>query len=152
MSPHPFDTRNGWTLYQHSAFRGQFDALVSGVEELAQTLHGKNYEEHPKVRFLARVRKLILDDIPSDPASKAYEQGNTLGPKHRHWKRAKFNERFRLFFRFHSGARIIVYAWMNDENILRARGARNDVYAAFAQRLKSGDPPDDWDDLFKGCD
>ncbi len=151
MSPQPFDTRNGWRLYQHPAFREQFDALVTEVEHLAGTLHGTEYEEHPKVRFLARVRKIVLDDVPSDPASKSYEQGNTLGPQRRYWRRAKFNQRFRIFFRFHSKSRIIVYAWMNDEKTMRARGARNDVYAVFEQRLKSGDPPDDWDDLLEGC-
>ena len=100
---------------------------------------------------MARIRKLILEDIPGDPASKAYEQGNTLGPHRLHWRRAKFNQRFRLFFRFQSQGRVIVYGWLNDETSLRSRGARNDVYAIFEQRLKSGDPPDSWDDLIDGC-
>ncbi len=136
MSPQPFDSRNGWTLYQHPAFREQFDALVAEVENLFGTLHGKHYEEHPKVRFLARVVKIILDDVPHDPTSRAYVQGNTLGAQRRHWRRVKSNQRFRIFFRFHSKHRLIVYAWMNDENTLRTRGARNDVCAAFAQRLE----------------
>lgn len=151
MSPPPFDTRNGWKLYRHPAFRKQFDALVAEVEHLFQTLQSKEYEKHPKVRLLARVRKIILDDVPNDPTSKSYEQGNTLGPERRHWRRVKFNQRFRVFFRFHSKARVIVYAWMNDENTLRTRGARNDVYATFEHRLKSGDPPDGWDELLAAC-
>jgi len=151
LSPRPFDTRNGWELYWHPAFQEQFDALVAEVEHLFQTLRRIEYEKHPKVRFLARVRKIILDDVPNDPASKSYEQGNTLGPGRRHWRRVKFNQRFRLFFRVHSKARIIVYAWMNDENTLRTRGARNDVYTMFEQKLKSGNPPDGWDDLLAAC-
>ncbi len=70
-----------------------------------------------------------------------------LGSAHRHWRRAKFNQRFRIFFRFHPGSRVIIYAWMNDESTLRARGSRRDVYAAFERRLTAGEPPDDWDEL-----
>jgi toxin YhaV len=131
LRPKPFDERNGWKLYQHPAFRSQFDALVDDVATLQATLAEEDFEHHPKVRLLARIRKLILEDIPTDPTSKAYEQGNTLGTDRRHWRRAKFNQRFRLFFRFRSAGKLIVYAWMNDENTLRARGARKDVYAVF---------------------
>jgi toxin YhaV len=148
----PFDERNGWRLFQHPAFRRQFDALTGEVERLWTALPRQEFEQHAKVRLLARIRKLILEDIPSDPAAKAYEQGNTLGTARRHWRRAKFNQRFRLFFRFQSKARVIVYAWMNDEGTLRARGSRSDVYAVFGHRLESGDPPDDWDDLLSACE
>lgn len=142
-----YDLRNGWRLYQHPAFRAQFDELTAEVEELRARLDDQAFDQHPKVRLLARIRKLILEDIPADPAAKRYELGNTLGGDYRHWRRAKFNQRFRLFFRFRSDVRIIVYAWVNDENTLRARGARNDPYAIFSQRLIAGNPPDSWDDL-----
>lgn len=147
MSPQPFDRRNGWTLYQHPAFREQIDVLVADVEQLAKTLPREDFLQHAKARYLARVQKIVLEDVPNDPASKIYQLGNTLGTERRYWRRAKFNQRFRIFFRFHSKARIIIYAWMNDEHSLRARGARNDVYAKFERRLKSGNPPDDWEDL-----
>jgi toxin YhaV len=149
LTSSPLKVRNGWTFYQHPAFREQFDALVAEVENLSQTLNPKEFEQHAKVRFLTRVRKIILEDVPSDPASKIYELENTLGTDRRYWHRAKFNQRFRLFFRFHSKARIIVYAWINDENPLRARGARNDAYTMFERCLKSGNPPDDWDQLMR---
>jgi toxin YhaV len=151
LSPQPFDSRNGWTLYQSAAFRVQLDELTNAVERLAKSLSEKKFTLHPKARMLARVQKIILHDIPNDPASASFEQGNTLGPGRRFWRRAKFNQRFRIFFRFNSEARIIIYAWMNDESTLRARGGRRDVYTVFEQRLKSGNPPDDWDDLLKSC-
>jgi toxin YhaV len=147
LSPQPFDTRNGWRLYQHPAFRDQMDALVASVEQLATTLPREDFQHHAKVRFLARVQKIVLEDMPTDPASKMYELGNTLGADRRYWRRAKFNQRFRIFFRFHSKSRLIIYAWMNDEHSLRARGARSDVYAEFERRLKSGNPPDEWERL-----
>jgi toxin YhaV len=146
------DAKNSWALYQHPIFRDQLNALVAEVEALAQRLAPREYERHPKVRLLARVRKIILEDIPRQPASRAFEQGNTLGSARRHWRRAKFNQRFRIFFRFHTGSRVIVYAWMNDENTLRARGSRRDVYAEFERRLRAGKPPDDWDALFADSD
>ena len=39
-----------------------------------------------------------------------YRQGNTMGPAFRHWRRAKIGRRFRLFFRFDSKTKIIIFA------------------------------------------
>lgn len=39
----------------------------------------------------------------------------------RHWFRAKFFQQYRLFFRYHRAQRIIVYAWVNDEQTRCAR-------------------------------
>ncbi len=58
-------------------------------------------------------------------------------------------EGFRLFFRFSSSHKAIVYAWVNDETTLRKAGAQRDPYAIFTKRLKEGNPPDDWDSLVK---
>ena len=55
-------------------------------------------------------------------------QGNTPGPAHRHWFRAKFGgNRFRLFYRADSTARIVVYAWVNGRDTLRKSGAASDL-------------------------
>jgi toxin YhaV len=142
----PFAERHGWKLYRASAFAQSFAALQAEVERLAAE-RPDVYRANPKTKLLARVRTLILDEIPHDPNARVYALGNTLGPAHRHWRRAKFLQRFRLFFRFDSASRIIVYAWMNDENTLRKAGARSDSYAVFAQRLDAGEPPDDWNEL-----
>jgi toxin YhaV len=90
---------------------------------------------------------LIFYEIPSDPNANAFSLGNTLGAARRHWRRAKFLQRFRLFFRFDSASRIIIYAWVNDENTLRKAGSQTDPYAVFSKRLNAGNPPDDWVDL-----
>ncbi|WP_456307491.1 type II toxin-antitoxin system YhaV family toxin [Paeniroseomonas aquatica] len=52
--------------------------------------------------------------------------------------------RFRLFFRADSRAKVIVYAWVNDRDTLRKAGAGTDPYAVFARMLGHGNPPDDW--------
>jgi toxin YhaV len=49
-----------------------------------------------------------------------------MGPAFRHWRRAKIGRRFRLFFRFDSKSRIIIFAWINDKNTLRASGAKTE--------------------------
>ena len=46
-----------------------------------------------------------------DPGLDEYRQGNTMGRDYRHWRRAKIWRRFRLFFRYDSRTRVIVYAW-----------------------------------------
>ena len=144
-----FDERNGWRLYQHPAFRVPFDALTAEVERLRPALSAEAFARHPKTKLLARIVRLILDEIPLDPGAAQYELGNTLGAARRHWKRAKFLERFRLFFRYRSREKIIVYGWINDQSTLRARGAKSDPYAVFERRLERGDPPDAWDDLLE---
>jgi hypothetical protein len=80
----------------------------------------------------------MLDVVPSDPARDEYRQGNTMGPAHRHWRRAKIGRRFRLFFRYDSKAKVIVYAWVNDEQTLRSSGSKSDPYAVFEKMLGRG--------------
>ena len=99
-------------------------------------------------KLLAAITHLVFDEIPRDPSRKEYRQGNTLGEHRKHWFRAKFGGgRFRLFFRFRTDVRIILYVWVNDAETLRTYGSRTDAYAVFARMLDSGNPPDDWDEL-----
>jgi toxin YhaV len=142
----PFAERHGWTLYRASAFIEAFAILEAEVERL-WVEKPDAFASHPKAKLHARIRTLILEEIPRDPNAHAYSLGNTLGPTYRHWRRAKFLQRFRLFFRFDSASRMIVYAWMNDENTLRKAGSRSDPYAIFSRRLENGDPPDAWDEF-----
>jgi toxin YhaV len=134
----------------HPAFRTSFDKLVAEVTELKQAAL-ERYTSHPKTNLLKRLLDVILIEVPRDPSASEYSLGNTLGLAHRHWRRAKFLGRFRLFFRYSSAQKTIIYAWVNDDTTLRKAGARTDPYAVFTQRLKTGCPPDDWDDLIKDC-
>ena len=89
----------------------------------------------------------MLEAVPSDPGREDYRQGNTMGPAFKHWRRAKIGRRFRLFFRFDSKTRIIIFSWVNDENTLRSSDSKSDPYAVFQKILQRGHPPDDWDAL-----
>jgi len=44
-------------------------------------------------------------------------------------------------------SKIIVYAWVNDEQTLRSAGSKSDPYSVFSKMLARGYPPDDWDEL-----
>jgi toxin YhaV len=89
--------------------------------------------------------KVGFEDIPSDPTREVYRQGDTLGDAYKHWHRAKFLQQFRLFFRYHRAGdtKIIVLAWVNNDDRLRAYGSATDAYAVYRKMLKQGDPPDD---------
>lgn len=137
---------NEWTLLTHPAFAEPFLKLIDEVEFLASK-DPNNFISHPKAKLLARIKELILKEIPENPNSPEFEQGNTLGKDQRHWKRAKFLGRFRLFFRFSSKYKVIIYAWVNDENTLRKAGAATDPYTVFEKRLLSGNPPSNWEEL-----
>jgi toxin YhaV len=69
----------------------------------------------------------------ADPAHKRFEQGETLGPARKHWRRGKFYQQYRLFFRFSTAAKVVVLAWVNDERTKRACGSRADAYLTFAR-------------------
>jgi len=144
----PEKHKSSWKLFVHPAFSETFDALVAEVARL-RTAHPKGYQQHPKTKLLKRILDLMEVEIPRDPGASEYSLGNTLGPEHRHWRRAKFLGRFRLFFRYSSKDRVIIYAWVNDENTLRKAGARNDPYTIFSALLRKGRPPDGWDALIK---
>jgi toxin YhaV len=139
-----------WKVYAHPLFLDQLDALTLAVDR-ARRKDPTAYVNGRDAKMLAAVLKLAFEDIPADPAHKRFEQGETLGADRKHWRRAKFYQQYRLFFRFSTAAKVIVLAWVNDEQTKRAYGNRTDAYATFAKMLKSGHPPDDWNTLLKAA-
>lgn len=138
---------NGWTIRAHPLLLDQLEKLTAAVEDLERK-NPEGFQDSANAKLLAALVELIFNKIPADPSANAYRQGKTLGPKHKHWFRAKFgNGRFRLFFRYSSAAKVIIFAWVNDENSLRTYGSKTDAYAVFKGMLEDGNPPDDWDML-----
>lgn len=137
-------TVNGWTLYEHPLFAVQLETLTAAVER-AREKDPNGYTSTANAKLLAAMRKLMFEAIPVDPTRPEFRQGGTLGPSRKHWFRAKFGAgRFRLFFRYSSSAKIIIYAWVNDASTLRSYGSKSDAYAVFKSMLDKGNPPDDW--------
>ncbi len=139
---------NGWSIFAHPLFLRQFEDLVEQVEHLRRK-NPKDYKQKNATKRLAAIAKLAFDVIPQDPTRSDYRQGTTLGDAHKHWFRAKFFQQYRLFFRYHQESKIILLAWVNDENSKRAYESNTDAYRIFRKMLESGHPPDDWNDLLK---
>jgi toxin YhaV len=137
---------HGWTVFGHPLFLAQLEALMQQVEALKQKDPG-GYLKKNAAKRLAAISRLAFDVIPQDPTRSEYRQGNTLGEGHKHWFRAKFFQQYRLFFRYHTPSKVIVFAWVNDEDTKRAYQSDDDAYRVFRQMLESGHPPDDWDQL-----
>src|SRR5574343_612941 len=137
---------HGWTVFTHPLFRAQIETLAQQVEVLKQK-DPTGYVRKNATKRLAAITKLALDVIPQDTARPEYRQGGTLGDDHKHWFRAKFFQQYRLFFRYHAQAKVIVLAWVTKEDTKRAYESSDDAYRVFRKMLDSGHPPDDWDRL-----
>ena len=137
---------NGWALFAHPLFLDQLDALTAQVNTLKRK-DPTGYVKKNASKRLAAISKLTFEVIPQDPARLEYRQGSTLGDEHKHWCRAKFFQQYRLFFRFHAQARVIVFAWVNDEDTKRVYESADDAYRVFRRMLDRGHPPSDWDQL-----
>lgn len=137
---------HGWTVFAHPLFLAQLEALTRQVGAFRQQ-DPVGYVKKNASKRLAAISKLAFDIIPQDPARPEYRQGGTLGNDHKHWFRAKFFQQYRLFFRYHAQSKIIVYAWVNDEDTKRAYNSSDDAYLVFRKMLENGQPPDDWDTL-----
>lgn len=141
---------NGWTIYAHPLFLDQVQALTEQVEALKKK-DPQGYEKKNATKRLAAITQLAFEVIPQDPTRPEYRQGETLGDEYKHWFRAKFFQQYRLFFRYRADAKVIVLAWVNDEDTKRAYGSNDDAYKVFRKMLESGHPPDDWDSLLKAA-
>jgi toxin YhaV len=135
---------NGWQLLAHPLFLDQLEMLGVAVARLREK-DPRGWRKSANTKLLAALRQLLFETVPQDPTRPEYRQGGTLGDDPKHWFRAKFGGgRFRLFFRYSTSAKIIVFAWVNDDNTLRTYGSRSDAYAVFRKMLDKGNPPDDW--------
>ena len=137
---------NGWTVFAHPLFLDQLNDLTQQVEALKRK-DPSGFIKKNAAKRLAAIAKLAFEVIPQDPARPEYRQGNTLGDDHKHWFRAKFFQQYRIFFRYHAQSRVIVFAWVNDEDTKRAYESGDDAYRVFRKMLEGGHPPDDWNQL-----
>ncbi len=137
---------HGWTLLFHDCLVDQLRKLYYAVQR-AQRSDPTRFASNANVKMFHALSRLMLEVIPQDPSRDEYRQGGTLGPRYRHWRRARIGRRFRLFFRYDTRVKVIVYAWVNDRSTLRSSGSKTDPYSVFARMLARGHPPDDWTSL-----
>jgi toxin YhaV len=139
---------HGWRLFVHPLFESQIETLAERVAKLASA-NPQGYRSHPAAKMLATIHHYVREAIPRDPNSPEFRQGNALGTANRHWFRAKFHARYRLFYRFSTSQKVIVYVWVNDEASLRKAGSKTDAYSVFKSMLESGEPPSSFDELMR---
>jgi toxin YhaV len=137
---------HGWTVFAHPLFIAQIEELAQQVESLKQK-DPVGFGKKNATKRLAAITKLAFDVIPQDPSLPEYRQGGTLGFDQKHWFRAKFFQQYRLFFRYHTPSKVIVLAWVNDEDSKRSYESSDDAYRVFRKMLESGHPPSDWGQL-----
>ena len=141
---------NGWLLLFHAGFVDQLRPLDSACRK-ARADDPERWRSNANAKLLAAVARLVLETVPADPARPGYRQGDTLRRAYRHWFRVRVCQRFRLFFRYHGKAKVIVFAWLNNETTLRSQSIRSDPYAVFRAMLERGDPRGDWDFWVRAC-
>ena len=124
----------GWTVFAHPLFLAQIEALAQQVDTFKRK-DPTGYKKKNASKRLAAITKLAFDVVPQDPTRPEYRQGGTLGENHKHWLRAKFLQQYRLFFRYHASSKVIVYAWVNDEDTKRTYESSDDAYRVFRKML-----------------
>ena len=133
--------RHSWNLLFHDGLIEQLQKLQTAAQK-AQTQDTQGFESNANVKLFNALAQLMLETVPSDPNRDEYRQGNTMGPAFRHWRRAKLGRRFRLFFRFDSKTRIIIFmAMMEAQTYLAKRQARADLNAFDAVMARTGGEP-----------
>ena len=130
---------HGWTVFAHPLFLAQLEALTRQVEVYKQK-DPAGYVKKNASKRLAAITRLAFDAIPQDPARPEYRQGNALGEDYKHWFRARFFQQYRLFFRYHAPGKMIVFAWVNDEDTKRAYESSDDAWLLAEARAEGQCP------------
>ena len=84
---------------------------------------------------------MAFDVISQNPTQPEYCQGGTLIDDNEHWCQTKFLEQYRLFCRYHSPNKAIVFAWVSDEDTKRAYRSSDSAHHVLRKWLETGHPP-----------
>ena len=128
----------GWTLLYHPVFGDRYRALRDEARRLKRVLPEGDFVEHPLVKLVAAVHRLITVVVPADPNAPEFRLRGDLA----RFRRAKGHGlplRYRLLWVFSEQARAIIFLYLNDEATLRKAGAKTDPYAIFRQLVARGE-------------
>lgn len=147
--------KHEWVIYFHPFFSEIYSDIRQKVINLKDDLNENKisedeFQKNYDVKIFKALVKIIYEIVPNNPGDKIFEQGKTLGDIGKGWRRVKGNglpDRYRLFFRFNTERKIIIFTWMNGRENLRQKGARTDCYTVFQKMLESGKPPSDTSEL-----
>lgn len=135
---------NGWTLLYHPVFGDRYAALRDHARDLKEGLVTAAWAQHPTVKLVAGVRRLVMDIVPQDPLALEYHLRDDL----RNFYRASgkgLPPRYRLFWAASRQVRAVIFLYLNDDTTLRKAGARSDPYEQFRAMLRRGEIGPDFD-------
>jgi toxin YhaV len=136
----------GWLVLGDAHFKEQYDLLHAAVER-KKLKDPERFDSSNVAKRYRMVTLLISEIVPADPSAIQFRLGKTLRSEYKHWRRAKFFQQYRLFFRYDSKSKIIIFSWFNDEETKRAYESKDDAYLVFEKMLDSGNPPNNWIEL-----
>jgi toxin YhaV len=137
---------NGWRIFAHPCLLSQIERV--GVSVALMLASGDTSDLlRNRRQFLKALVRVMTEVVPASPGAPEHRLGHSLGPEATHWFRVKFLQQFRLFYRYDSKHKVIVFAWVNDESTLRSYGSKNDAYAVFKKMLDGGNPPSTFEEL-----
>lgn len=143
---------HGWQIWFGELFDTRWRALRVRVKQLKADLGDSDFASHPDVKLFAALVHIVHEMVPRAPEHPDFRLGKTLGDRFTGWRRVKrrgLPDRMRLFFKFSSAHKVIVFVWLNDADTLRKDGASSDPYTVFRRMLEGGNPPDDFEELMK---
>jgi toxin YhaV len=129
---------NGWTLLYHPVFGARYQALRNEARRLKSQLPPAAFVQHPVVKLVAAVRRLVLETVPADPNAAEFRLRAGLA----RFRRARGHglpPRYRLFWVFSESARVVIFLYLNDQATLRQEGSRTDPYEVFKRLVARGD-------------
>jgi toxin YhaV len=139
---------NSWRIFIHESLEKQLEKLAGSVAWMhvaEQTTSKTNRQK----KVLKAIKRAMYESVPAAPGRAEHRLGHTIGREHTAWFRVKLLQQFRLFYRYDSVQKVIVYVWVNDAESLRAYGSKTDAYALFQKMLASGYPPGSFEELLK---
>ncbi len=134
--------RHGWTLLFHDHVIEQLRGLQARAERAKQD-DPQGCEGYANLGLFQTLSRLILEVVPRNPSRDAYVPDSMQGQIGGHWRRVEIGRSFRLFFRYDSKARVIVFARVHEEQALRSAVSKSVHAATFAKKIGHGNPPDD---------
>jgi toxin YhaV len=123
----------------HAAFEMVLEELISVVAKERER-DPENYKKSPQTKLLARIYRTLQAEVPADPQHASYYQGDTAGYGYRQWRRAKPDDKHRLFFKYLEEEKLIVYAWISSETSLSKYRSTMDAYRVFRKNQKQAKP------------
>ena len=138
---------NGWTIFFHPLFYGQWVDLVERVKRLKAKLEPTKFVTHPDVKLLKALDVGIKEKIPQNPLAFHFALKKPL-QKYGRLKKMGLPNRYRLFFRAFKEKKVIIILWLG---FPRKEGDKKDCYQVFSKKVLKGEFPYSLESFLTEC-